>query len=440
MGNNLEIQNTLLQSEKGIYFLCTARYKGEPCLCLQRRKDGTAYSVLFDDDNRIRRSVISQMKKKRLVMEQKASGSRFVFKFNDSSGKGLISLRLFLWAKYNSIPPGKAKRMKIELYDKSAYPNNIMDMRSRNLYNAGGTFTDGIEIVTHPETDHKFILVQAEDRAEFFEYTPEMYQMLTTRSICTECRKGKDTGRLFTAVHYSQKKTGYKMLNLSRFVLTYDEFFGRFKNYATGSITRFIHSLPSLIPNEGIDCGHVNANSWNSCKENILMMEREKNIKMSSYARTIQGRYKMFPIVYDDNGKKVFLIEWDIGDSPRLILCESIDDYINMQEFAIGKDPKVKNLRLQLRTADENDGLQITETIPTPGEQVLPQTAKAPVLDRKEIIRAMLNWSCQKDSLIGLYQEHPNIFYHWKNTNNPDNPVGYFDLVYQAILIYDPRR
>lgn len=343
---------------------------------------------------------------------------------------------MFLWGKYNGIPPQKAKQLKIELKDRSTYTDHIMDMRSGNLYDAGGTVTDGIEVVEDPSTGHKYIVVQDVDRVEFLDYTPEIYQMLTTRNICTKCRKGKDNGRLITTVHYSCCKSGWKMFNLSRFVLLYIEFFNKFKNYKTGNITRFVHNIPFLVTDKNIDCGHINAYSWNNCRENIMLMDRQQNFKMSYYARIIQGDYKMFPIAYRGDGQTKILIEWNVSGISKFFICESVDDYVNMQEFAIGKDPITKNLALQYGIIDADGNNTLIGTIPAPKEQAANRTEKATALDRKDTIRAMLNWGSCKDSLIALYHEHPDYFWHWKNTHSPDNPITIKDLIMQAMLIF----
>lgn len=439
MNDDLIIQDALFQCSNGKYFLCKALYKSEPCFCIQKRENGITYSALFDYNERICRSVISKMKRERFRKDTKKSGSGFMFRFDNTSGKGGISLRLFLWGKYNSIPPQKVKKAKIELNDRSAYTDNIMDMRSHNLYNAGGTVTDGIAVVKDPATDRQYIIVQDGDRIEFLDYSPEMYLMLTTRNICAKCKcnTSRDNGRLFTSVHYSCKKDGWKICNLSRFVLYYVEFFDKFKRYRTGSITRFIHNIPSFVPDKNIECGHINAHSWNNCKENIMFMEKEKNDKMSTYARIIQGRYKMFPIAYRENGQVKILIEWSVGEHTKFIVCKNEDDYMNLQESALGKIPLTANLEMRFAIVNEDGEQEVVGTIPTPISQAAPAKEKAEVLDRKDTIRAMLNWSSRKDSLIALYREHPNFFYPWKNTNpSHDNPITIEDLIKQAVLLF----
>lgn len=166
-------------------------------------------------------------------------------------------------------------------------------------------------------------------------------------------------------------------------------------------------------------------------------MEKEKNDKMSTYARIIQGRYKMFPIAYRENGQVKILIEWSVGEHTKFIVCKNEDDYMNLQESALGKIPLTANLEMRFAIVNEDGEQEVVGTIPTPISQAAPAKEKAEVLDRKDTIRAMLNWSSRKDSLIALYREHPNFFYPWKNTNpSHDNPITIEDLIKQAVLLF----
>lgn len=438
MDNEIQIQEEIYSSDNGSFRVSKAIFKNEPCYTVQNFHKGEIRTVVFDNDERIMRSVVCRMNRTNMSRDNKGTGSKFMFKFNRGKHEPGISLRNFLWGKYNGISPKKAKKIKVELTDKSTYTDNIMDMRRENMYDAGGTNTDGIAVVKDPTTDRQYIIVQDGDRIEFLDYSPEMYLMLTTRNICTKCKcnTSRDNGRLFTSVHYSCKKDGWKMFNLSRFVLYYVEFFDKFRRYPKGNITRFIHNIPFFVPDKNIECGHINAYSWNNCKENIMLMEKEKNDKMSTYARIIQGRYKMFPIAYRENGQVKILIEWNVGEKAKFFVCENVDDYVNLQESALEKNPLTANLEMRFAIVNEDSKQEVAGTIPTPKSQAAPTKGKAEVLDRKDTIRAMLNWSSHKDSLITLYREHSNYFRIWKNTSpSHDNPITTEDLIKQVLLL-----
>lgn len=426
MGNELEIGKKLYSSKNGAFCIYEATYKNEPCYCIEHTK--TLERVLFDGGDRMYRSLVAKLNRQRLVRDGKGSGSGFMFKFNGNGANAGISLRSFLWCRYNKSSLSELKWTKIELRDKSAYADRIMDMRQYNLYDAGGVVTDGVSIETDCVTGKQFVVAQDEDRTEFMDYSPEMYQILTTRNYST-FQKSMGNGRLAVSVHFANRKDGYTIKNLSRFVAIYNQHFRRFKNQR-GNVLRFLHNFQRLDPGKNIEAGHINSCNWNNCAENLMFMPAKKNSQMWDIARRISGEYKIFPVVYRGGNTPQILVEWTVRDTSKHIVCESVDDYIDLLLFATKRVPMSQHIRLQF---GKWDGEKIaTQNIPTPKDSEI-QYGKMPILDYRETVLDMLNWSAHKDALVKLYEEHPDYFWTWKCMKKG---VKTEDCIVQSLLIF----
>lgn len=415
MSNNLEIQEEIYYSPSGAFRVNKALFKNEPCFSVQNNHGGVMLTVLFDYDMRIMRAVVSKMKRVGMSADIKESGSGFMFKFQKKEKEQSISLRTFLWGKYHNIPPKKTIGLNIQLLDKETFSSNIMDMRSRNLYDAGGTATDGISIIHHIVTNEPFIMVQYEDRTEFLEYSPEMYQMLTTRKICSQCKRNKqkkDNGRLFLNIRCKCGKDGQIIRNLSRFALIFDEHYKRFENYRNGNITRFLHSIPEIDPGKEIECGHLNARSWIDCNENMLFMKNELNGAMSTYAGLIDGKYSMLPIAWKADSESKILIEWNAGEALVYFVCESVEDYVDFQKVILGKKPMIRDLSLVAADSDGN-----RTQFKTPMQSARSPVEKQEKMSVHELTTELWRWCDGRDRVLGLYKNSPGVFWTWQNTD-----------------------
>ena len=423
MDNEIQIQEEIYSSDNGSFRVSKAIFNSEPCYTVQNFHKGEIRTVVFDNDERIMRSVICRMNRTKMSRDNKGTGSKFMFKFKRGKREPGISLRNYLWGKYNGISPKKAKKIKVELTDKSTYTDNIMDMRRENMYDAGGTNTEGISIISHIISGEQFIMVQFDDRIEVLEYTPEMYQMLTTRKICSRCRKsqrGRNSGRLNTTIRFGDGKHGRVIKNLSRFVLLYDEHFKRFRNYRHGSIRRFTHSIPSIDPKEReeqIDCGHLNALSWNNCNENVLFMKKKLNNEMSTYARQIAGKYSMLPIAWKSDDEIKILIEWNAGEALCYFVCESVADYLDFQKTVLGKNQMISNL--SLFGVDENGNWVQYKT---PMQSAVPEREND-VLSESALKTELWRWCSGRDRVLELYRRTPGVFWIWRNTEHDVEPT-----------------
>lgn len=426
MKEELDIYNLLYKSKMGAFCVYSAIYKGCPCYCIENAK--TSEKVIFDGGKRIFQSVIKKMERQRLVRDCKKSGSGFMFKFNGNAGADGISLRSFLWGRYNRLPLPSLKRIKIELYDKSAYVDRIIDMRQCNLHDAGGIVTDGISIEVDYFTGKEFIVLQDGERIEFLDYSPEIYRILTTRNL-SNFQKSLGNGRLAVTVHFANKADGYAIKNLSRFVAVYNQNFEKFKKQS-GSIKRFIHNYPRLDPGKKIEVGHINSCNWNNCAENLMLMSKEQNILMSDIARRLSGRYRIFPIIYRNEGTVNILVEWAVGDASKYIVCKTVDDYIDMLLFSTKQTGMTQNLKL---LSGNWDGEKMcTQDVSTPKDCESPR-GDMPILDYRETVLDMLNWNAHKNAVVGLYEENPEYFWIWKKA---EKGIGSEDLLRQALMIF----
>lgn len=426
MKEDLDIYDPLYKSKMGAFCVYSAIYKERPCYCIENTR--TSEKVIFDGGKRIFQSFIKKMERQCLVRDCKESGSGFMFKFNGNAGADGISLRSFLWGRYNHLPKSSLKRIKVELYDKSTYQDKIMDFRRCNLYDAGRVVTDGISIESDCVTGKKLIVLRDKDRVEFMDYSPEMFRILTTRSL-SRFQKSKDNGRLGIIIHFANKKSGYTIKNLSRFVTVHNQRFGKFRRQS-GSVKRFIHNYPGLDPDRRIEAGHVNSASWNHCAENVMFMTAEQNRKMSDIARRMSGRYRVFPVVYRDENVEKILVEWTVGDTSKYIVCESVDDYIDMLLFSTKRTEMTQNLKLLFE--NWNGEKMCTQDISTPKDCESPR-GDMPILNYRETVLDMLNWNAHKNAVVGLYEKRPEYFWIWKKAKKG---IGFLDLMRQALMIF----
>lgn len=415
MNDDLEILETLFQTKTGAFRVCTALYRKVLCYCVTHIHDGDQHTVLFEYDKQILKSVIQRLKRTKMAMEKKESGSGFIFKFHKTSHEAALSLRTFLWAKYHKLPIKKARGLNLELSDRSSFSSGIMDMRKANIYDAGGTDTNGISVTTHPGTGNRYIVIHDCDRIEYMDYSPELYQMLTTRRICGKPKKCQDNGRLCVSIHFAQKKDGWTIKNLSRFVLLYYSYFGKYANQKSGAITRFIRNIPTLEKNvgEGKHCAHLNAQSWNNCKENLLFMDNDLNQQMSNYASRISGAYGMLPIVWRSGNENRILIEWSKNGEHRYFVCNSVEDYLDFQETVLGVNGKIGNLQINLFYRDGRFHQE-----PTPMQSARPRNYTAPPPNMETILSELQEWSNGKNRILQKYQESPDCFWIWRNTQD----------------------
>lgn len=434
MNNEIQIQEEIYCSDAGAFHVNNAVFNNEPCYCVQNFHNGEIRTVLFNYDESIMRSVVSRMKRTGMSFDRKCTGSGFVFKFNQGKHEPGISLRSFLWSKYKHIPAKQAKKLRILLHDMSSVSSGIIDMRECNLYDSDEITSAEITTLLDSVTGRKFIVVQCEGITEFIDYSPELYQMLTTKGLCYNYQKCIATNRIKVSVHFAKKKNGSVGQNISRFVAIYNKCFGQFKNQK-GAIKRFIRKYPVLNERfKEMDGSHVNAYKFNHCRENIMLMPSTVNRSMDNLAARIAGNYRMNPFRYSDGESDKILIEWNIGEESRYIVCNSTEDYADIQNFILGVSKYTKNLEMRNATVLEDHETVISDHNPTPREQSLSRKGVAAGnVEYADVQRMMFQWSADCERVTKLYREHPEIFWEWKNTAEKFSTE---DLLRQAIIIF----
>lgn len=275
-----------------------------------------------------------------LVFDRKKNGG--ILKFRRTVKERDISLRYFVYAKYNGLELREVRGKNIVLDDDSGKENGILDLRSNNIYDAGElrphTKARDIEIVERPGTGERYIAIKFQGRengkVEYVEYSPELYEMLCRPTYCN-IGYNKHSDRATVVVHYKKSKNGYAFDNLAKFILLYQMFFSRYKN-RTGGVKRFIHDYGDLRKpySDNMDAAHINAVKWNQCKGNLLMMDEELNRAMSDNIKLFIGKYQVFTAV---NERGEILIELINDGRTSYYKCATPERFLAWQNLFLGK-------------------------------------------------------------------------------------------------------
>lgn len=433
MNNDIEILEEIFQYDTGSFIVSKATFRNEPCYAVQNFHKGEIRTVVFDNES-VMQSVVSRMKRTKMCRDNKSTGSKFMFKFNRGKREPSISLRPFLWSKYKHIPIKQAKELKICLHDMSSTPFGIIDLRERNLYDSSDVSNAEITTLSDGITGRKFIVVQCEGATEFIDYSPELFQLLRTKDFCTNYQKNRRTNRINLAIHYAKRKDGILGQNLSRFVAVYNDCFGRFKNQK-GALKRFIRQYPALNKRfERMHGSHVNACKFNHSRENLMFMPDSVNMDMGNYAARIAGKYRMNPFRFCYGESDKILIEWNIGEDSRYIVCNSVEDYADLQGFILGASKYTQNLVMRLATIMDDHETVVSDSVHTPKEEALPRNGVAAgSVEYKDILRMMYQWSADCERVTKLYREQPGLFWNWKNT---EKDIATEDLLWQTVFVF----
>lgn len=408
MNNDLEIKKQIYQTKKGAYTIHEAMFRGEPCYCICHTDRTGSYTILFDHNEKIMDLIAKKSDRTGITCEKKHSGTGFVFKFHRTGREKGISIRLYLWAKYNDLLLEEVRQSNIQLRDTSLSMEGILDMRRCNLYDAGGIRTDGFDIITRYGTEERYILMQIGDRLDIQDYSPELYELLTNRSLCNGYTSS-NRGRISAFVQYAHKRDGAVRKNLSRIVLIYNEFFGSYKNMS-GAIKRFVHDIPALDEKlgKGIVCGHINAKSYINCAENIMLMGDTTNSEMSTYAQRFSGNYAMRPFAWRSEGDTKILVEWDTGNSLDYFVCDTPEEYADLQKCMAGKCSLTENVKITYTSGET------TYKVATPRETMISQHEKNKQPEnRAAFLREFWTWCDSRDRVFDLYSNDPKRFHKW---------------------------
>lgn len=383
-----------------------ATYRGLPCFCIQHIPSG--HIEIIDHNKAILNAIITKIKRcGALVCEKKTKQP--ILKFRGTEREYNISLRLYVFAKYRHMELKEVRGKKIVMYDSTLAANNIADLRKCNLY-AAGDFrpikpNSMVEIVYDQENAEKqciVVKVRKQDGyvTEIYPYSEELYEMLSSSKWgCLQyC---KDNGRLAIGVHSQKTKDGYKLVNLSRFVLLYSTHFHKYCK-RNGAVKQFIRDFAKLSENEHRQAAHINATKWNGGNGNLVWMEEDVNRAMSNLITHFSGEYEIFAIADHEAG---ILIEFLSHGHRHYYRCNSASEYLDLQSVLTGKCNLTKNLCMnQIATSG-------AISIPTPKETY--QEEKTERTHNEDMIAAYWEWNNRRERLIDLYKGNPYSFRDW---------------------------
>ena len=209
----VEHQRTVFESKNKTITIYESKYHGEQCFAVVHIP--TDHTELIDHNDGVLTAITKRINRtKALTFDKKKRGG--ILKFPANGKERSISLRLFAYAKYNGLSLKQVRSKNIELGDDSAVIDNIQDLRSCNLYDAGEirphTQSRDIQIVERPGTQEKYIAIKFHNREngkiEYTDYFPELYEMLARSTYCNlGYNAHKD--RATVVVHYANNKDGY---------------------------------------------------------------------------------------------------------------------------------------------------------------------------------------------------------------------------------------
>lgn len=386
-----------------------AAYRGLPCFCIKHIPSG--HIEIIDHDKAILNAIITKIKRcGALVCEKKTK--QHILKFHGANREHSISLRLYVYAKYERMELKEIRGKKIVMHDSTLAANNIADLRKCNLY-AAGDFrpfkpNSTVEVIHNPEdADNRCIVVKVRKRdryvTEIYPYSEELYEILSSSKWgsmqCGKDEQGKD--RLKISVHYQKTKDGYKLVNLSRFVLLYDTHFHKYSK-RNGAIKRFIQDFSKLTDGETNHAAHINAAKWNGGYGNLIWMDGKVNEAMSNLITHFSGDYGIFAVADEDAG---ILIEFLSHGQKHYYRCNSASEYLDLQRVLMGKCNLTKNLHMNQFTASG------AISVPTPKDTY--QKVKTERTHNEDMIAAYWEWNNRRDSLIDRYKSNPNSFRDW---------------------------
>ena len=389
-----------------------AVYQGLQCYCIQHTLTG--HIEIIDHDRAILNAIITKIKRCGALVCEKKTKHPFL-KFHGTEREYSISLRLYVFAKYERMELKEIRGKKIVMHDSTLTENNISDLRKCNLY-AAGDFrpikpNSTVEIIYDPENaENQCIAVKVRVRdgyvTEIYSYSEELYKILSSSKWgCLQY--GQDSGRLTISVHFQNTKDGYKLVNLSRFVLLYDTHFHKYRK-RNGAIKQFIRDFSKLSDSEHRQAAHINAIKWNGGYGNLLWMDESTNQTMSNLITHVSGDYEIFAVT-DENG--IILVDFLSHGQKSYFRCNSPELYLDLQLVLMGKSNLTKNLSINKLTASG------AISIPPP-KKTYHETGKATSDSKTDIVAAYWEWSKHRGNIFDHYKRNPGSFKEWEHRSN----------------------
>jgi len=400
---DIPIMKTIHVTDNKTIHIFETEYQGTKCYCIEHTPTGA--KTIIDYDNNLVQTIIRKMDRVGALVVCRKQG-RVVFKFHANKKnvrEKSISLKTYLYMKYNNTSIKDVRKAKINLLDDSACKYDVLDFRKQNLFHAGGYREENIHIVERPNTpNEKYIVVTHNGKFAIQDYSSELEEMMCRRTLCS-VGYNKQLKRHNVVVHSAAGATNYKIFNLGRFVVLYNTYFERYKNTNEG-IRKFLRKLPTIskkLEKEN-DCGHIYSNTWNNSANNIMLMDGKTNKAMRTLITHFVGNYKSFAVVYREAGTENILVEIVNAGKSFYYICHSAEDYLDLQK-AFVKSPLVDNLRISIIGKNE------VKTYDTPQQAY----EKYEPVEEKASIEMFWKWCDERDRLINLYKEYPEQFRHW---------------------------
>lgn len=411
----IEYNGKVFESEGGTNVIYDAVYCGAPCFAVVHVPTG--HTEIIDHNESIVKAITSRINRsKAMTCDKKAKG--YILRFCPTKTERRITFRYYVYAKYNGLRLSQVRGKNICIYDDSAVKDNILDLRSSNLYDAGSvrlhTKARDIRIVERPEIGEKYIAISFPNRkngkVEYTDYSPQLFEMLSRPTYCNiEYNPRKD--RATVVVHHANSKSGYVLDNLAKFILIYNLHFEQYKKMS-GGVKRFIRDYYYLSreKHRGKEAAHINACKWNNCINNLMFMDRTEennpNTEMRDYIKWFSAPYEVYTTADDSGG---VLIEYTgigllQGGNPvkRFYRCATPEDYADWQKVFLGK---LLTEKLQVATFATKDGI---EQALTPSGMI-----KAGAVN-KETVRKngpdLWSWLEHRDKLLSM---DDSAFYQW---------------------------
>ena len=414
--SKIEYNEKVFESESGKNAIYDAIYCDAPCFAVVHIPTG--HTEIIDHNENIVKAITGRINRsKAMTCDKKAKGN--ILKFYSTKTERAITLRYYVYAKYNGLRLSQVRRKNICTYDDSAVKENILDLRSTNLYDAGEvrphTKARDIQIVERPESGEKYISIsfpkRENGRTEYTDYSPHLYEMLSRPAYCN-IGYNPHNDRAIVVVHYANNKSGYVRDNLAKFILIYNLHFGRYKNIK-GGVKRFLSDYYSLSRGKycGKEAAHINACKWNNCANNLVFMdsteESNPHNQMKDYIKWFSSPYKAYTT---KNNRDEILIEFtDIGllqggrPTTSFYRCATPEDYADWQRVFLGK---LLTEKLQVATFATKDGI---EQALTPGGMIKVGAVNKEMVKKNE--PDLWLWLEHRDKLLSM---DDSVFCPWR--------------------------
>ena len=400
--NGINLKRKLYTTKTDTSAVYSAEYDGEKCYAIVNNRTG--FTAIFDYDKRVWESLKRFMREKKysIAYDKDPSGlSRFRL-VTAVSGAEDITLRRFLWARYNRRYLSNAKGVVHLRQDNRA--DNWCDLRRHNIYLAGDSLEGRddvtVRLISNPKNEsEQWIEVTfnlTEPFIEFVNYTPELWEMLNTprfvRLETMSCDRGMVT------------VDGYSIPNaLAKFVCIYKKYFPLYQG-KKDAVQKFIHDYRSFSKLEkDRHAAHVNSYYHENTFDNLMFMDSGTNHAMSDYIKWLADGYDAYTAV---NDRDEILLEFIIPfrESPLYIKFETPEDYADFQRvYIFGTKFSKKMQRVTYLTAD---GLAY---------QMTPTGMRAAGIVNKDTVkeRELDFWTDRehKDNLLSLPDEAFTVYH-----------------------------